>query len=75
MCILLREWRRYRRYRATLRDLRSLAPERLSELGIPPAEIDRLAREAADAGHAAPAAPNEESPAIGMVPMWSQSSS
>jgi uncharacterized protein YjiS (DUF1127 family) len=47
---LISRWRRTRRYRATVRDLRSLAPEHLSALGIEAADIDRLARKASDAG-------------------------
>jgi hypothetical protein len=74
MCTLS-EWRRVRRYQATLRDLRSLAPERLSELGIPPAEIDRLARAAADLENAPSPATKDEAPAVGLVPSWNQSSS
>ena len=40
----LREWRRRRIYRAVLRELRELPPRQLSDLGIPPAEIPRLAK-------------------------------
>ena len=43
----LRRWRSDRRYRATLRELRSLTARQLTELGIRPVEIQRLAREAA----------------------------
>jgi uncharacterized protein YjiS (DUF1127 family) len=42
-----RRWRSDRRYRATLRELRGLTVRQLRELGIRPAEIQRLAREAA----------------------------
>jgi uncharacterized protein YjiS (DUF1127 family) len=42
-----RRWRSARRYRSTLRELRSLTVRQLSELGITPLEIQRLAREAA----------------------------
>ncbi len=42
-----RRWRSSRRYRTTLRELRSLSARQLSELGIRPVEIQRLAREAA----------------------------
>jgi uncharacterized protein YjiS (DUF1127 family) len=74
MCTLS-EWRRLRRYQATLRDLRSLAPERLSELGILPADIDRLARAAADPGDTLPSEAEGEAPPVGLVPSWNQSSS
>lgn len=43
----IRRWRSDRRYRSTLRALRSLSARQLSELGIRPFEIQRLAREAA----------------------------
>jgi uncharacterized protein YjiS (DUF1127 family) len=39
----LRRWRQARRYRTTVRELRALPPRDLRALGIPPAEIDRLA--------------------------------
>lgn len=42
-----RRWRQCRRYRSTVRELRALPPQDLQVLGIPAAEIDRLAREAA----------------------------
>jgi uncharacterized protein YjiS (DUF1127 family) len=42
----LRRWRSDRRYRSTLRALQSLTARQLSELGIRPFEIQRLAREA-----------------------------
>lgn len=42
-----RRWRSDRRYRVILRELRSLTARQLSELGIRPVEIQRLAREAA----------------------------
>ena len=45
-----RRWRSDRRYKSTLRELRGLSARQLSELGIRPAEIQRLAREAAAAG-------------------------
>jgi uncharacterized protein YjiS (DUF1127 family) len=51
---LICRWRQTRRYRATVRDLRSLAPEQLSALGIEAADIDRLARKASDAGASLP---------------------
>jgi uncharacterized protein YjiS (DUF1127 family) len=53
MSTLFRRWRQSRTYRAIVRELRSLPPAELSALGIAPAEIERLAREAAD--QAAPA--------------------
>jgi uncharacterized protein YjiS (DUF1127 family) len=46
MTKILRNWRSERRYRATLRELRGLTARQLSELGIRPVEIQRLAREA-----------------------------
>jgi len=46
MNTLIRTWLRARRYRAALRQLTSLSPADLNALGIVPAEIDRLAREA-----------------------------
>lgn len=42
-----RRWRSDRRYRSTLRELSSLSARQLSELGIRPVEIQRLARAAA----------------------------
>ena len=42
-----RRWRSDRQYRTTLRELRNLTARQLSELGIRPVEIQRLAREAA----------------------------
>jgi uncharacterized protein YjiS (DUF1127 family) len=39
-------WRSERRYRATLRALRGLSVRELTELGIRPADIHRLARAA-----------------------------
>lgn len=42
----IRRWRSDRRYRTTLRELRGLSARQLRELGIRPAEIKRLAREA-----------------------------
>jgi uncharacterized protein YjiS (DUF1127 family) len=42
-----RRWRSDRRYRSTLRELNSLSARQLSELGIRPVEIQRLARAAA----------------------------
>jgi uncharacterized protein YjiS (DUF1127 family) len=47
MTKMLRNWRSERRYRVTLRELRGLTASQLSELGIRPVEIQRLAREAA----------------------------
>jgi uncharacterized protein YjiS (DUF1127 family) len=44
-----RRWRSDRRYRATVRELLGLSARQLSELGIRPAHIQRLAREAARA--------------------------
>jgi uncharacterized protein YjiS (DUF1127 family) len=44
-----RRWLSSRRYRTTVRELRSLTVRQLSELGIRPAEINRLAREVARA--------------------------
>lgn len=46
----LRRWRSERRYRATLRELNGLSAGQLRELGIRPAQIQRLAREAALGG-------------------------
>ena len=43
----IRRWRSDRRYRMTLRELHGLTTRQLRELGIRPAEIQRLAREAA----------------------------
>jgi uncharacterized protein YjiS (DUF1127 family) len=43
----IRQWRQKRFYRTTVRELRSLPPQGLKELGIPPAEINRLACAAA----------------------------
>ena len=43
-----RRWRSDRRYRTTLRELHSLTARQLSELGIRPVEIQRLARAAAN---------------------------
>jgi uncharacterized protein YjiS (DUF1127 family) len=45
----LRRWRSDRRYRTTLRELHGLTTRQLTELGIRPVEINRLAREAARA--------------------------
>lgn len=45
----LRRWRSDRRYKATLRALSNLTARQLSELGIRPVDIQRLAREAASA--------------------------
>jgi uncharacterized protein YjiS (DUF1127 family) len=39
----IRRWRQFRRYQTTARQLRALPPHDLQSLGIPPAEIDRLA--------------------------------
>ena len=50
MTICIRCWRSERRFRSTLRELRRLTFQELSELGIRPAEIQRLAREAARMG-------------------------
>jgi uncharacterized protein YjiS (DUF1127 family) len=47
MTKVLRRWRSDRRYRTTLRALSTLTARQLSELGIRPVEINRLAREAA----------------------------
>lgn len=44
-----RRWRSERRFRATLRALHGLTPRQLSQLGIRPHEINRLAREASRA--------------------------
>jgi uncharacterized protein YjiS (DUF1127 family) len=38
--------RRWRRYRDTVRELKNLSPRELNDLGIFPADIGRLAREA-----------------------------
>jgi uncharacterized protein YjiS (DUF1127 family) len=40
-------WRRTRRYRTTVRQLRSLPPQDLRALGVPPGDIERLACAAA----------------------------
>jgi uncharacterized protein YjiS (DUF1127 family) len=40
-------FRRWRRYRETVRELQGLSPRELSDLGISPSDIGRLAREAA----------------------------
>jgi uncharacterized protein YjiS (DUF1127 family) len=45
----IRRWRSERRYRETLRELRAMSARQLSELGIRPLEIQRLAREVARA--------------------------
>lgn len=39
-------FRRWRRYRDTVRELKNLSPRELNDLGIFPADISRLAREA-----------------------------
>ena len=39
-------FRRWRRYRDTVRELKGLSPRELNDLGILPADIGRLAREA-----------------------------
>jgi len=39
-------FRRWRRYRETVRELKNLSPRELNDLGIFPADISRLAREA-----------------------------
>jgi len=39
-------YRRWRRYRDTVRELKNLSPRELNDLGIFPADIGRLAREA-----------------------------
>jgi uncharacterized protein YjiS (DUF1127 family) len=49
MTEIYRRWRFDRRYRTTVRELRGLTARQLSELGIRPADIQRLAREAAHA--------------------------
>lgn len=49
MTNLLRRWRSDRRYRTTLRALHMLSARQLSELGISPVDIQRLACEAARA--------------------------
>ena len=43
---LLNRLRRWRRYRETVRELESLSPRELSDLGIRRGDIGRLAREA-----------------------------
>jgi uncharacterized protein YjiS (DUF1127 family) len=40
-------FRRWRRYRDTVRELKGLSTRELNDLGILPADISRLAREAA----------------------------
>ncbi len=50
MTLSFRRWRSDRRYRSTLRELQSLTPRQLSELGIQPYQIQRLARETAHFG-------------------------
>jgi uncharacterized protein YjiS (DUF1127 family) len=44
---LFDRYRRWRRYRDTVRELKNLSPRELNDLGIMPADISRLAREAA----------------------------
>ena len=39
-------YRRWRRYRETVRELKGLSSRELTDLGILPADISRLAREA-----------------------------
>lgn len=39
-------YRRWRRYRDTVRELKGLSTRELNDLGIVPADISRLAREA-----------------------------
>jgi hypothetical protein len=43
----IRRWRTDRRYRATLRRLQGLSTRELGHLGIPAADMKRLARELA----------------------------
>lgn len=45
--MFIRRLREERRYRSTARQLRALPSKELSALGIPPAEIDRLACQSA----------------------------
>jgi uncharacterized protein YjiS (DUF1127 family) len=44
---LYSRYRRWRRYRETVRELESLSPRELNDLGIHRGDIGRLAREAA----------------------------
>jgi uncharacterized protein YjiS (DUF1127 family) len=43
MSTLMQKWRVSRRYRSTRRQIRALPADELRALGIPPAQIDRLA--------------------------------
>jgi uncharacterized protein YjiS (DUF1127 family) len=43
---LYQRYRRWRRYRETVRELQSLSPHELNDLGIRRGDISRLAREA-----------------------------
>lgn len=43
---LFGRYRQWRRYRETVRELKALTPRELTDLGIRPTDISRLAREA-----------------------------